>query len=354
MTEPAEAGRCARVPELGQKDAPVKRQSAALAAALAATLAALIAAVLLTSLPARAEEWPARPVRIVNTFAAGGAADILARLVADHLSNVFHQQFFVETRAGAGGIIGVQSVVNTPPDGYNFVITNVSLLSLDPTSKPNLGFDPRHDLTNIAFIAGSPVVLSVSAASGMKTLADFLARAKAADKPLTYSSSGVGSMGQLVAELFASKAGVKFELIPYKGASQGLADLAGGHIAFSSQTVSSTAAMLKAGTLIGLAETGKARMADFPAIPTFAELGYADVASSVWFSLSGPAGLPADIVAKVNRAIVAGMTAPAAQERLRQLGVLPDGMSVDEFNDFVAAETARWKPVIERLGLVEK
>jgi tripartite-type tricarboxylate transporter receptor subunit TctC len=323
----------------------VKRQSAIFAAAIAASLAIA---------PARAEDWPTHSVRIVNTFAAGGAADILARIVAERLSAAFHQQFYVETRAGAGGVIGVQSVVNTAPDGYNFVITNVSLLALDPTSKPKLGFDPRRDLTNIAFIAGSPVVLSVNAASGMKTLADFIARSKSSAKPLTYSSSGIGSMGQLVAELFARKANLKFELIPYKGASQGLTDLVGGHIAFSSQTVSSTSAQLKGGTVIGLAHTGNNRMPDYPAVPTFSELGYPDVASSVWFSLSAPAGLPADIVQKVNREIVRAMTAPEAQPRLSQLGLIAEGLTVDEFNALIARETARWKPVIEQLGLVEK
>jgi tripartite-type tricarboxylate transporter receptor subunit TctC len=326
--------------------APVKRRSALCAAALAVALS--------SAAPAQAEDWPTRPVRIVNTFAAGGAADILARLVADALSKAFHQQFFVETRAGAGGVIGVQSVVNTPPDGYNFVITNVSLLALDPTSKPRLGFDPNRDLVNIAYIAGSPVVLSVNAKSDMKTLADFIARAKASAKPPTYSSSGIGSMGQLVAELFARKAGLKVELIPYKGASQGLADLAGGHIVFSSQTMSSSSALLKAGTLVGLAQTGKARMEDFPAVPTFTELDYPDVASTVWFSLSAPAGLPADIVDKVNREIVRAMSAPDAQQRLRQLGLVADAMTVAEFNDLIKRETARWKPVIEQLGLVEK
>jgi len=322
----------------------VKRQSVLLSAVLA----------VLSLASARAEEWPARPVRIVNTFAAGGAADILARTVADQLTTAFGQQFFVETRAGAGGAIGVQSVVNTPPDGYNFVITNVSLLALAPTSNPRLGYDPRRDLTNIAYIAGSPVVLSVNAASGMKTLADFIARSKASDKPLTYSSSGVGSMGHLVAEYFAQIAHLTFEHVPYKGASQGLTDLVGGHIAFSSQTVSSTAGQLRAGTLIGLAQTAKARMPDYPAIPTFTELGYADVASTVWFSLSGPAGLPADIVAKVNREIVNAMTRPETQQRLRELGLVADGMTVEEFNALIVRETERWKPVIEKLGLVGK
>src|SRR5262249_50559291 len=157
-----------------QMGAAVKRLSIVVALTISALSAPLA--------PARAEDWPTRPVRIVNTFAAGGAADILARLAADALSKAFGQQFFVETRAGAGGIIGVQSVINTPPDGYNFVITNVSLLSLDPSSKPKLGFDPKRDLVNIAYIAGSPVVLSVNSASGMKTLAEFMARAKSSAK----------------------------------------------------------------------------------------------------------------------------------------------------------------------------
>jgi tripartite-type tricarboxylate transporter receptor subunit TctC len=317
-------------------------------------VAAAVLALLACAPAARAEDWPARPVRIVNTFAAGGAADILARTVADHLSGVFGQQFFVETRAGAGGAIGVQSVVNAPPDGYNFVITNVSLLALVPVSNPRLGFDPLRDLTNIAYIAGSPVVFSVNPASGVRTLADFVARAKQSDKPLTYSSSGVGSMGQLVAEYFAQKAGIRIEHVPYKGASQGLTDLVGGHIAFSSQTVSSTAGQLHAGTLIGVAQTGKERMPDFPTVPTFNELGYPDLIGTTWFSLSGPAGLPADIVAKVNREVVRAMTKPEAQQRLREGGLVADAMTVEEFNKLIAAETARWKPVIEKAGLVGK
>ena len=317
-------------------------------------VAAAVLALLAGAPAARAEDWPVRPVRIVNTFAAGGAADILARTVADHLSGAFGQQFFVETRAGAGGAIGVQSVVNAPPDGYNFVITNISLLALAPVSNPRLGFDPRRDLTNIAYIAGSPVVFSVNPASGVRTLADFVARARQSDKPLTYSSSGVGSMGQLVAEYFAQKADIRIEHVPYKGASQGLTDLVGGHIAFSSQTVSSTAGQLHAGTLIGVAQTGKERMPDFPTVPTFNELGYPDLIGTTWFSLSGPAGLPADIVAKVNREVVRAMTKPEAQQRLREGGLVADAMTVEEFNKLIAAETARWKPVIEKAGLVGK
>lgn len=305
----------------------------------------------LASAHAAAQEWPNRPVRIVNTFAAGGTADMLSRLMADHFTSVFGQQFFVETRAGAAGTIGVQSVATSPPDGYNFVLTNVSLLVLHPASNPKLGYDPRRDLTNIGYIAGSPVVLSVNPASGMRTLADFVTRAKSSPRPLTYSSSGLGSMGHLVAELFAQKAGVRFEHIPYKGASQGLMDLVGGHIAFSAQTISSTAAQLRSGALIGLAQTAGARMADYPDLPTFKELGYPDVVSTIWFSLSGPAGLPEDIVRKLNREIARAVNRPEVQQRLKQDGFVTEPMTLEEFARFIDAENERWRPILQQVGL---
>lgn len=313
-----------------------------------------LAAMASAAVPAAAEDWPTHPVRIVNTFAAGGAADMLCRLVAAHLTEVFHQQFFVETRAGAAGAIGVQSVVSTPPDGYNFVLTNVSILALAPTAKPKLAYNPKRDLTHVAYIAGSPIVLSVNPKSGWKTLADFVAAAKKSGKPMTYSSSGVGSMGQLVGESFGHLAGIEVEHVPYKGASQGLMDLVAGNIAFSAQTVTSTAGQLRGGGLVGLAITADRRLADYPDMPTFKEQGYPELAANIWFSLSAPHGLPADIVAKVNHEIVKAMALPDTQERLRQVGMISQAMSPEELDHFVDAETARWKPVLERAGLVAK
>ena len=305
------------------------------------------------STAATADDWPSRPVRMVNTFAVGGTADILTRLVAEHLSIAFKQQFFVETRAGAGGTIGVKSVIDSPPDGYNFVLTNVSHLVLLPIGNPKLGYDPLRDLTNIAYIAGSPIVLSVNAASGVKTLKDFIAWAKRSEKPLTYSSSGLGSSGHLVAETFAQQAGIKIEHVPYKGASQGLTDLVGGHIAFAAQTVSSTATQVRGGTLLALAHTGRERLSDFPDVPTFKQLGY-DIVGTTWFSISGPAGLPSDITQKVNHAIVQAMVRPEVQQRFRQDGLVSESMTVEEFKKFIESELTRWRPAIERAGLVGK
>ena len=314
----------------------------------------IVASMLLVPCLASAQDWPNRPVRIVNTFAPGGAADILARIVAEHLSSVFSQQFYVETRAGAGGAIGVTSVANSAPDGYNFVITNVSLLALAPVSNPKLGYDPLRDLVNIGYIAGSPMVFSVHPSTGIKTLAEFVAYAKKSDKPLTYSSSGVGSNGHLVAESFAQQAGIKIEHVPYKGAAQGLLDLVGGHIVFSSQTLTSSASQIRGGAIIPIAHTNAERIADYPDVPTFKELGYPDVVSTTWFSLSGPAGLPNEIVQKVNREIANAMAKPEVQRRLREDGLLTQTLSPADFRTFIQAETARWRPVIERVGLVGK
>ena len=303
---------------------------------------------------AAAQDWPNKPVRIVNTFAPGGAADYLARTVADNLSTVFGQQFFVETRSGAAGAIGVNSVVATPPDGYNFVITNITMLVLAPISNPKLGYHPERDLTNIAYLGGSPIVLSVNSKSPIKTLADFVAYGKTSGKPLTYSSSGVGSSGHLFGETFAHKVGIKVEHVPYKGAAQGLLDLVGGHITFSAQTVTSSAGQMRGGTLRGLAVTAKQRMPDYPDMPTFAELGHPEFASPIWFSLSGPKGLPASILGKVNGEINKIMTAPAMMERMRKEGMIVEAMTPAQLHELIQAETRFWRPTIAKAGLMQK
>jgi tripartite-type tricarboxylate transporter receptor subunit TctC len=281
---------------------------------------------------------------MVNTFAAGGTADVLTRLVADQLSATFKQQFFVETRAGAAGTIGVKSVADSAPDGYNFALTNITHLVLAPISNPKLGYDPKRDLTNIGYVAGSPIVLSVSANGSIKTLKDFIEQGRAG-KALTYSSSGVGSSGQLVAEDFAKKAGIKIEHVPYKGASQGLTDLAGGHIVF--------AALVRGGQLRAIAHSNATRMPDFPEVPTLKESGY-DVVATTWFSISGPANLPKDITEKVNREIARAVSNPDAQARLQRDGMIAHIMSVDELSKYIDAETTRWRPVLDQLGLIGK
>src|SRR5215468_5395086 len=303
--------------------------------------------------PAAAQEWPARPVRIVNTFAPGGAADILARIVADHLSAAFKQQFFVETRAGAGGVIGVQTVANSDPDGYNFVITTLSLTVIGPFTNPKIGYDPLKDLTHVGYIAGSPILFITSAKSDVKTLKDFVAKSKASAKPLAYGSSGLSSAGQMVAQSFAMQTDLKFEIIPYKGASQSIVDVVANHIDFATPTVTSASGQLRGGTVTGLAVSAERRLPDYPDVPTFRELGY-DVVATNWFGLAGPAGLPAEIVRKVNAEINVAMAKPESQQRMREDGMLVRAMDAAAFRKFIEAEGVRWKPVIEKAGLIEK
>jgi tripartite-type tricarboxylate transporter receptor subunit TctC len=316
---------------------------------------ALYAGLAFCAAPAAAETaadktWPVHPVRIVNTFAAGGAADILARVAAAQLTKAFGQQFFVETRAGAGGVIGVENVAHSDPDGYNFVITTLSLTAINPLINSKIGYDPFKDLTHVAYLAGSPIVFIVSAKSEVKTLKDFVAKAKSNPKSLTYGVSGLASAGQMLAESFAQLANLKFQVVPYKGASQSQLDVVAGNIDFATPTVTSAAPQLQGGMVTGLAQTAGQRLPDYPNMPTFKELGY-DIVATNWFGLAGPAGLPADIVQKVNRAINAGMAAPEIQERIRQQGMIVAPMDAETFRAFVEHEALRWKPVILKAGL---
>jgi tripartite-type tricarboxylate transporter receptor subunit TctC len=243
--------------------------------------------------------------------------------------------------------------VNSPPDGYNFVLSNITQLVLLPISNPKLAFDPNRDLVNIAYVAGAPIMISVNSGKGVRTYDDFIAHANKAADPLTYSSSGVGSSGHLVGESFGQKAKIRVEHVPYKGAAQGIMDLVAGHIFFSAQTISSTVAQIRAGTLNAIVHSHTSRLPDFPDVPTFKEMGV-DLAATTWFTISGPAKLPPDIVQKMNREIIRAVSKPEIQQRLRQDGMVVETMSVEQLKQFIDAETARWRPVLEKADLIGK
>ena len=317
-------------------------------------LVALLAGLCVVGAPAAAQDWPNRPVRVIVPFGPGGTGDALARIVADGLSSSLKQQFVVENRTGAGGMIGAQAIASAAPDGYTVGITNVSTLSLIPVLNPKQSYHPLNDFTHIAFIAGAPVALAVYPKTGIKTLEDFIAYANKSPKPLTFASSGLGSDGHLIGEAIAAATKIKVEHVPYKSTGQALTDVVGGHVTFSTFTLSSSSSFIRAGTIIGVAVTSPERMPDYPDLPTFKELGYPDLVSSTWFSLSGPAKLPKDIVERLNREVAAVMKRPEVQARLRRDGLLTEVMSPAAFTSFVAAEGARWAPLIERAGLAGK
>jgi tripartite-type tricarboxylate transporter receptor subunit TctC len=316
--------------------------------------ASVLAATLLAATSAPAQEWPTKPVRIIVPFGAGGTGDALARIVAEQLSASLKQQFIVENRTGAGGMIGVQALASSAPDGYTVGITNVSTLSLIPVLNPKNVYHPLNDFSHVAFVAGAPVSLAVFPKLGAKTLPEFIAYANKRAKPLTFASSGLGSDGHLIGEAIAASTKIKVEHVPYKSTAQALTDVVGGHIDFSTFTLSSSSSFIRAGTLAGIAVTSAERMSDYPNLPTFKELGYPDLVSSTWFSISGPAKLPKEMVDKLNREIVAAMAKPEVQARMRRDGLLTEAMSPEAFTKFVASESARWTPLIQRAGLAGK
>ena len=327
---------------------------------IALILAGLLTGWMLTCAPSEAraqsgiETWPSHPVRIVVPFGAGGAGDTLARIVAQHLSESLGQAFVVEDRPGAGGIVGTQQIATAPPDGYTIGITNLSTMSLIPVINPEATYKPLGDFKHIAYIGGTPVVLAATQATHAKTLADFIAYAKAPGHAFTFSSSGVGSDGHLMGVAIATALNVKPEHVPYKSTAEALTDVVSGQVPFSTSTLSSTSGFLHANTLIGIAVTTPERVPDFPNLPTFKELGHPELIDNTWFGFSGPAKLPDEIALKLNRAVVAAIALPDVHERFRQNGFLAQPMTAKEFTDFVASEDAKWKDVIDHAGLAGK
>jgi tripartite-type tricarboxylate transporter receptor subunit TctC len=295
---------------------------------------------------AQAADWPTKPVRIIVPFAAGGSADTLGRAFGDQLSTALGQQFVIENRGGgAGGSIGSSAVANAAPDGYTFGVSGIASHVIAPATTPNLGFDPLKDFTHVAYFGGPPIVMIVHPSLGVKSLKELLELAKKSKDPLNYVSPGTGTLGNVVAEYWARQQNIQLEHIPYKGAAQAITDLIGGHVKVGSMTFTTASAQIRAGTVIPLAVTSAKRLAEFPDLPTFKELGYPDMIATTWFSLSGPKGLPADIVQKVNQEVEKAKTNPEVQKRLAIEAIETEKMTPAEFTKFVGTEIAKWGPV---------
>jgi tripartite-type tricarboxylate transporter receptor subunit TctC len=304
------------------------------------------------SLNVAAQDWPSRPVKIIAPFAPGGTADTLGRIAAEQLSEALNSQFVVENRGGGGGIPASLAVSRMEPDGYNFVVSGIATHAIAPAVNP-AGYDPVKDFTHVAYFGGPPIVFIVPTSLGVKTIGELVAYAKRTGEKLTYASPGTGTSGHLVAEFFAGKAGISVEHVPYRGAAPGVMDVMAGHLRFGSMTWTTASGQIAAGTVVPLAVTSDRRLPDFPNIPTFTESGY-DLVSTTWFSLSGPPGLPKEIVDKVNREVVKAFAKPEVQARLRTEQILTQAMTPAEFTKFVGDEYARWKPVAAQIGLKPK
>jgi tripartite-type tricarboxylate transporter receptor subunit TctC len=308
-----------------------------------ALLAGVVALAVFGATPTSAEEWPARPVKIVVPFAPGGTSDVLARVLAAHFGDVFHQTFFVENRPGAGGMLGSAAVATAEPDGYTLVLSGIASYVIAPAYSPKPVYDGLRDFTHIAYLGGPPVGLLVHPSLGLNTYADFLAYAKPRSDVLDYTSSGTGTLGFLVGDELAHKEQLKLNHIPYKGGGPALLDLIAGHVLVATMTFSSAAGHVRAGTVRALAVTSDARMPHFPDVPTFRESGY-DLTATTWFALSGPPRLPLSIVAMLNRATNETLAMPDVRERLSRDEIEVKPMTPDETTELVRREIAHWGP----------
>ena len=297
-----------------------------------------------------AAAWPDKPVRIVVPFAPGGSADTLGRLVAQKLSEHLKASFVVENRGGAGGAVGSELALKAAPDGYTLLVSGIASHVIAPLLPQGTPYDPVRDFTHIAMFGGPPAVLAVYPAMEAKDLREFVALAKAKRGALSYGSPGNGTQGQLVMELFKQRAGIQVVHVPYKGASGAVTDLMAGHIQVVSTTLTTAATQIRAGRARGLAISAPSRLADFPDLPTYAEQGYPDLVATVWFSLSGPASMPGEIVSLLNAEVNRALELPEVRERLKLEGIVPSPMGAREFTAFVADELKRWAPVVRASG----
>jgi tripartite-type tricarboxylate transporter receptor subunit TctC len=317
--------------------------------ARAVRLLALLLPILVAGSPSYALDYPTRPVRFIVSFAAGGPNDTIARILGQYLSEQLGQQFIVEDHVGAGGNIGMQDVLASTPDGYTigFVAPNNAI---NATLYEHIPFDFVHDSTPIAGTMKLANVMEVNLDFPAKTLAEFIALAKTEPGKINFASGGVGTSPHMSGELLEVMAGIKLTHVPYRGTGPAMTDLLGGQIPVLFDNLPGSIQQIKAGRIRALGVTTKERVASIPDVPTIGETvpGYE---VSVWFGISGPKGIPPDIVAKLNAAVNAALATPALKDRFHDLGgeVMP--MSPAEYGKMVADETAKWAKVVKSAGL---
>jgi len=310
---------------------------------------ALLLAVLLLPVVAQAQSWPSRPVKIIVPFAPGGTADLFGRIAAEHLSKELGQQFVIENRGGAGGLTGSAAVAQADPDGYTLLISGIPTLVVAPAASDNPPFDPMRDFTHIAYLGGVPLTVIANPSIGVSGYKNFIALAKKGDKAFGYVTPGAGTHAHLFGDYLARKEGVKLEHIPYKGAGPAMVDLIAGHVPLGVMSWSASIQQIRAGKVQALAVSSVERQPEFPNVSTFKELGYDDLTAATWFSLSGPAKLPQDIVEKLNRALITGLQSPDVQKRLASEVVEVRLFTPEQFRAFVGDEIKRWSPIVKAM-----
>ncbi|WP_444813015.1 Bug family tripartite tricarboxylate transporter substrate binding protein [Variovorax fucosicus] len=310
----------------------------------------LAGAALMAQAPASAQAYPSRPIKLIVPFPAGGGTDLIAREVANKVAVSNGWSIIIDNKPGSGGNLGVDAAAKAPADGYTLVLGQTSNLAINPTLYAKLPYDPQKDLTPVVEVASAPLVLVVAADSPYKTLADVVAAAKAKPESLNYASSGSGTVAHLATELFQKTAAVKFTHVPYKGAAQGSTDLIGGQIQMYMSSVPTLIGYIRSGKMRAITVTSPKRTADLPSIPTVSESGFKGFEAVTWFGVAGPAGLPKDVVTKLNGAFNKALQDPEVRKKLASQGADALGGTPEQFAKLIHDDIGRWGPIVKESG----
>ncbi|MFZ2066534.1 MAG: tripartite tricarboxylate transporter substrate binding protein [Xanthobacteraceae bacterium] len=301
--------------------------------------------------PAGAQSYPNQVIKIVVPFTAGGAVDVVARIVAPKLGAALGQPVIIENKGGAGGVLGATSVAQAAPDGYTLLVGTVSTQGTNSAVYTKLSYDPVRDFAPIVLLSKSPLVMEARPALPVKNVTEFIALAKREPGKITFGSYGVGSINHLVAELFNSMAGIQTRHVPYRGSAPMLQDLIGGQIDYAFDGVSTSAGYINAGTLRLLGIASAERTPVLPNAPTIAESGLPGFDNPVWFGLFAPAGTPAPIVQKLNNQMNAILAMSDVKQAFAKLGFEPGGGSPDALAQRVNGEIKKWTALVKEKNI---
>jgi tripartite-type tricarboxylate transporter receptor subunit TctC len=306
--------------------------------------------ILLCAPGASAQEYPNRPVRILLGFPVGQATDILARLVAARLSTQHGQQFFVENRPGAAGIIATEMAAKAEPDGYTLLATSSGPLAVNPTLYPKIPYDVPRDFVVFAGLGIVPYAVVVKPALPVRTIQELVAHAKANPGKLNYASGGSGVTNHLVTEMFKAAAGIDMQHVPYKGGPAALTDLVGGQVDVMFETMVATLPLVRSGKLRALAVSSANRAAAVPELPTIAESGYPGFTGVPWVAMAAPAKTPRAIVTRLNADVNRILSTPEMRQSFIAQGSEPLILSLEEMDAFVRSEAAKWGKAVKASG----
>jgi len=299
----------------------------------------------------RGQDYPNRPIRMIVAFAAGGTTDFVARLIADKAKGTLGQNIVVENKPGANGAIGADYVAKSEPDGYTVFFSTAGAITINPSLRSDLPYDPVRDFAPVAPIARNTVLFAAGPALKVDTAPDMLALARAKPGAITVAITGVGAISHLTIELLQHAAGIKLQYVPYRGAGQAISDFIGGQVNAMSAEVPVLMPQLKTGKAKVLAVAAQNRSDVLPDVPTFAELGFADVVADNWSGALAPARTPPAVIAKLNAALNAAVHTPETRAKLADNGVSATGGSPEDLSALIAAETARWRKVVREIGV---